>query len=589
MSRPVRVRFAPSPTGFLHIGGLRTALYNFSFARRHGGKFILRIEDTDQQRLVPGSVESLLAALRWCGIENDEGPDVGGAFGPYVQSQRLPLYASAATRLLETGHAYRCFCSAERLDSLRKSQAKRGRTPLYDRVCARLPPGESASRAAAGEAHVVRLLVPPGHSVVDDAVRGVVSFSNADVDDQVLLKSDGWPTYHLANVVDDAAMGISHVIRGQEWLPSTPKHTLLYAALNLPPPTFAHLPILLNPDRSKLSKRSGDASVQDFKAGGYLPSALVQFVAGLGWTPPPEVHQDAVLDLPTLCSSFHLGGVHKGDAVVERAKLDSLNSEHIRRAMVAASGRGGGPTHHLAPLSLSDSPFLATVRGDVLPRVQASVEALLPGGGGGRATMTTDRLPVERLNAILLAQHERVRPLSDFVDLLLPFLLRGEEEWSAWMRRRGAVEAAGRIVAAHNKAAGGAKKDSGASAPVGPPESSAPAPEPTDGDVAGVVRPILRTVSAVVHAWDGESETAWGECGAGTVGEGEAAPLTAAKAAAKASGVSPGRLLLPLRFLLTGLDVGAGLGDTLRLLGRETCIQRLRWAVEHARAQLPPQ
>jgi glutamyl-tRNA synthetase len=292
----VRVRYAPSPTGFLHLGGLRTALYNYLFARASGGTFLLRIEDTDKSRQVPGSVEGLVRALHWCGLPYDEGPplppsallhegatagghdalalllpQIGGGraspvhdCGPYVQSQRLPLYAAAAARLVEGGHAYRCFCSTERLQALREAQRRAGAASLYDRACSHIAPAEAERRAAGGEAHVIRMRVPAGQSVLNDIVVGEVRFPHGVVDDQVLLKSDGFPTYHLAAVVDDHAMAISHVIRGQEWLSSTPKHMLLYAALGWTPPAFAHLPLLLNVDKSKLSKRHGDAAVEDF-------------------------------------------------------------------------------------------------------------------------------------------------------------------------------------------------------------------------------------------------------------------------------------------------------------------------------------
>jgi len=275
----VRVRYAPSPTGFLHLGGLRTALFNFLFARANGGTYLLRIEDTDQSRQVPGSVEGLIRALHWCGVHHDEGPtlvrapDGGetiaqvGSAGPYIQSHRLPLYRATADAMLAAGTAYRCFCTPQRLAALREAQSKRSATTLYDRACLKLPPGEADRRAAAGEPHVVRLRVPDtsDHVTFQDEVVGTVRFATAVVDDQVLLKSDGFPTYHLASVVDDHAMGISHVIRGQEWLSSTPKHVLTYAALGWQPPAFAHLPLLLNPDRSKLSKRHGDAAVEDFQ------------------------------------------------------------------------------------------------------------------------------------------------------------------------------------------------------------------------------------------------------------------------------------------------------------------------------------
>lgn len=285
MHRVVRVRYAPSPTGFLHLGGLRTALYNYVFAKANNGTFILRIEDTDRSRQVPGSIEGLIRALKWCGLSYDEGPpdrsedlsragvhanleqhsDQGrGNYGPYIQSQRLSLYKQHADELLTKGHAYRCFCSKDRLDAARDARAKKGLDTLYDRACTHVGDGEAERRAGIGEPHVVRLRIPSGTTVLHDEVLGEVKFNNSVVDDQVLLKSDGFPTYHLASVVDDHAMEISHVIRGQEWLSSTPKHLILYNAFGWQPPAFAHLPLLLNTDKSKLSKRHGDAAVEDF-------------------------------------------------------------------------------------------------------------------------------------------------------------------------------------------------------------------------------------------------------------------------------------------------------------------------------------
>ena len=333
----VRVRFAPSPTGFLHIGGLRTALYNELFARRHTGTFILRIEDTDQTRYVPDAVENLIRTLEWAGIKPDEGPYLDaegqvqerGEYGPYVQSKRLEIYRRHVTQLLAEGKAYRCFCTSQTLDEMRKDQENSGRPVMYDRRCRSIKPETAEARAAAGEAHVVRLMVPAvGNTVVDDAIRGAVSFDNSVVDDQVLLKSDGFPTYHLANVVDDHLMGITHVIRGEEWLPSTPKHVLLYHAFGWNRPVFAHVPLLLNPDRSKLSKRQGDVAVEDYRKKGYLPEALVNFVALLGWNPSGT--QEIYLK-QELSDKFELAKINKGGAVFNKEKLDWLNREYIKK------------------------------------------------------------------------------------------------------------------------------------------------------------------------------------------------------------------------------------------------------------------
>lgn len=329
----VRVRFAPSPTGFLHIGGLRTALYNFLFARHHGGAFILRIEDTDQERTVPGAVENIIEMLRWVGLEFDEGPHVGGPYGPYVQSQRLELYRQQAQVLLERGAAYYAFDTPEELERMRQQQRRAGIAPKYDRFAMRnsftLPPEEVQRLLAEGAPAVIRLAVPLDREVrFTDIIRGTITVQSRDLDDQVLLKSDGFPTYHLANVVDDHFMLISHVIRGEEWIPSTPKHILLYEAFGWEPPQFAHLPLLLNPDRSKLSKRHGDVAVEDFRRQGYFPEALLNFVALLGWNPTADRE---LFTLPELIASFDLTKVNRSPAIVDRKKLDWLNAQYLRR------------------------------------------------------------------------------------------------------------------------------------------------------------------------------------------------------------------------------------------------------------------
>jgi glutamyl-tRNA synthetase len=329
----VRDRFAPSPTGYLHVGGLRTALYNFLFARKHGGTFVLRIEDTDRARFVPGAVENLTEALRWSGIEYDEGPGKDGVLGPYIQSERLSLYASHAQRLLASGNAYRCFCTPERLDLMRKDREAQRLPPRYDRRCLNLSPDEVDAKLKDGVAFAVRMKIPDGTSVrFHDVIRGEVEFSVEQIDDQVILKSDGYPTYHLANVVDDHLMKITHVIRGEEWLSSTPKHVLLYGFFGWEPPVFAHLPLLLNPDRSKLSKRQGDVAVEEYRSKGYLPEALVNFVALLGWNPGDERE---IFSLDELIAEFSLDRVGKSGAIFNIEKLNWLNAEHLRRKPMA--------------------------------------------------------------------------------------------------------------------------------------------------------------------------------------------------------------------------------------------------------------
>lgn len=335
----IRVRFAPSPTGFLHIGSLRTALYNFLFAKHHGGAFILRIEDTDQARLVPGAIESIVETLSWAGITWDEGPCLQtangrrqiverGGHGPYLQSERLGFYKKYVIELVAKGSAYRCFCSEERLAEMRKQQMAAKLPPRYDRRCRTLTAREVAAELERKTPSVIRLAVPrQGETVVNDLIHGEVRFQNALIDDQVLMKSDGFPTYHLAVVVDDHLMDISHVIRGEEWLPSTPKHILLYQAFGWDIPQFAHLPLLLNADRSKLSKRTGDVAVESYRENGYLPEALVNFIALLGWNPRADQEK---YTLNELVKSFEIEKVNRGGAVVNFEKLKWLNGAYIR-------------------------------------------------------------------------------------------------------------------------------------------------------------------------------------------------------------------------------------------------------------------
>ncbi len=324
----VRVRFAPSPTGFLHVGGLRTALYNFLFARQNNGVFILRIEDTDRARYVEGAAANLVKTLRWAGLEYDEGPGIGGPAAPYVQSERISLYKKCAAELLEKGYAYYAFDTPQELEAMRTEQEKMRISPKYDRRALRLTSEEVRQKLESGCPFVVRLKVPVTETITcDDVVRGRVEFGGDRLDDQVLMKSDGYPTYHLANVVDDHFMGVTHVIRGEEWLSSTPKHVLLYRYFGWDMPVFAHLPLLLNPDKSKLSKRQGDVAVEDYRRKGYLPEALVNFVAFLGWNPGDERE---VLSREELIRDFSLDRVGKAGAVFNVEKLQWLNAQYLR-------------------------------------------------------------------------------------------------------------------------------------------------------------------------------------------------------------------------------------------------------------------
>ena len=331
MTEQVRVRFAPSPTGNPHIGNVRTAIFAWLFARRHGGAFMIRVEDTDQGRRTEGAVEAMLDSLRWVGLDWDEGPDIGGPAGPYVQSERLGLYHDVAERLVDAGHAYRCYCTPERLSLLRSEQEESGSDTIgYDRRCRDLSKTEASRLESEGNRPVVRFKMPDdGVSTLDDIVFGHLEFENRLYDDFVALKSDGFPTYHLASVVDDHHMGISHVMRAKEWLPSVPRHVRLYAALGWDMPEFAHLPVILAPDRTKLSKRHGAASVMDYRDMGFLPEALMNYLALLGWS----LDDKSELFTPDeLTASFDLRRVSRSDAVFDFDKLVWLNGQHIRNS-----------------------------------------------------------------------------------------------------------------------------------------------------------------------------------------------------------------------------------------------------------------
>jgi len=358
MSHPrLRARFAPSPTGFLHIGGLRTALYNELLTRQQGGDFILRIEDTDRTRFVEGGIENICRSLKACGVVPNEGVWMDakgnvvqrGEFGPYIQSERVSRHKDYADQLIRMGKAYICFCSAERLEQLRKDQQLAGRPTMYDGKCRSLTHEESKKRVDAGESHVIRLKLPKeGRVKIWDVIRDDVDFDWALIDDQVIVKSDGFPTYHLAATCDDHDMEITHVIRGDEWLPSTPKHIFIYEAFSWTPPKFAHLPLLLNSDHSKISKRQGDVAVEDYLKKGYLPEALINFVALLGFNPTAD---QEIYSHDDLVSLFDLAKINKAGAVFNTEKLDWMN-EHYLRSM---------PEERYLELTL---PFIEAKTGD---------------------------------------------------------------------------------------------------------------------------------------------------------------------------------------------------------------------------------
>lgn len=385
----VRVRFAPSPTGFLHIGGLRTALYNYLFAKHNGGTFVLRIEDTDQARYVEGAEQDIIDSLNWAGITIDEGPGIGGDFGPYRQSERKDLYHKYATELTEKGHAYYAFDTVDELEEMKERLKKSGNpSPKYDSITRQsmknsltLPQDEVAKKLENGDEYVIRLKVPRRDTIkFEDTIRGIVSFDTAGLDDQVLVKSDGMPTYHLANVVDDHTMGITHVIRGEEWLSSAPKHILLYNNFGWEPPTMAHLPLIMSPTGGKLSKRKAESegipvNTRDYISGNYEPDALINFLSYLGWSPgdDSEIHT-----LKELCDLFTLERVSKGGAVFNYKKLMWYNENYLR---------------------------LRTVQ-ELLPRVK---ELAIEAG--------YDVSDDEKLTKVVELLHERVTKIDEFISM----------------------------------------------------------------------------------------------------------------------------------------------------------------------------
>lgn len=339
----VRLRFAPSPTGYLHIGGLRTALYNYLYAKQKGGKFLLRIEDTDRTRYVEGAIENLIHELKWAGVEADEGVCLDengkitevGECGPYIQSERVEkgIYNKYAEELIENGYAYYCFCSKERLDDVKNQQKADGKIPRYDGLCRGVSIEDAKKRIANGESYVIRLKLPENRDIVfEDVIKGRITINTNDMDDQVLIKADGFPTYHFAVVVDDHLMGITHIVRGDEWISSTPKHIYLYEALGFEKPIFVHLPTVLNKSGKKLSKRNDDASVEDFRLKGYLPEALINYLALVGWSPESN---EEILSLDEMVKQFSFDRVSKSGGVFDVDKLDWVNAQYIRKMEVS--------------------------------------------------------------------------------------------------------------------------------------------------------------------------------------------------------------------------------------------------------------
>lgn len=431
--RPVRVRIAPSPTGDPHVGTAYVALFNRMFAKKHGGSFVLRIEDTDQARSSVESEQAIYDSLRWCGLLWDEGPDVGGDYGPYRQSERTAIYQEHAQILLDRGWAYRCFATADELAEMRRTQKAEKRNQAYDRRYRDIDAAEVERRLAAGEPHVIRLKTPlDGETTFVDGLRGPITIGNAELDDQVLLKSDGFPTYHLANVVDDRLMGITHVIRAEEWIPSTPKHVLLYQAFGWEPAGFVHLPLLRNADKSKISKRKNPVSLNYYRDVGILPEALVNFLGRMGWSMPGEEEK---FSIDEMLAAFDFGRMSVSGPIFDLAKLDWLNGLYVRELDDAAFVErlqnwllGSDYLAQIAPLMRERIGRL----GDFVPKTTyffgepavPAVEALIPKGQDKKTAYKVAKSVVEAVDALRTWDTPSIEAV-----------LRGQVEVTGWKVR----------------------------------------------------------------------------------------------------------------------------------------------------------
>jgi glutamyl-tRNA synthetase len=428
----VRVRIAPSPTGDPHVGTAYIALFNYVFAKHHGGKFILRIEDTDRTRSTPESEAAIMRALRWVGLTWDEGPDVGGPHGPYRQSERAEIYRGEVAKLVESGAAYRCFCTAERMEKLRAEQKGKSGFMGYDGHCRGLDKATSDARAAAGEAFVIRLAMPKeGQTTVEDRLRGPVQFENTQIDDQILLKTDGFPTYHLANVVDDHLMGITHVIRAEEWLSSTPKHIVLYNAFGWTAPEWIHMPLLRNQDKSKISKRKNPVSLDYYRATGFLPEALLNYLGTMGWSISGDRER---FNLDEMIQAFTFDRISLGGPVFDLVKLSAMNANYLRSLSDAEV------VQRLRQWRLSDE-FLASLVPLVRQRIQR-MDEFMPmtefffAGDVDHSPYLKDLVPAPRtpkeVSEILLGLVEAMDVQSNFSHTALEDMVRAFAEKSGW-------------------------------------------------------------------------------------------------------------------------------------------------------------
>ncbi len=427
----VRTRFAPSPTGYMHLGGMRTALYAYLFTKKNGGKFILRIEDTDQERYVEGATEVIYRTLRDIGVDWDEGPDVGGAFGPYIQSERKGLYLPYAMQLVQEGKAYFCFCTNGELDARRAAAAAKGETFKYDKHCLRLDKAEVRRRVEAGEPCVIRLNVPEsGPASFDDLIFGHIEVDCAELDDMILIKADGMPTYNFANVIDDHLMGITHVMRGAEYLSSTPKYNLLYDAFGWDKPAYIHLTNIMRDATHKLSKRTGDAYYEDYIQKGYLREAIVNYVVLLGWNPGDERE---FFTLPELIEAFSLEGLSKSPAIFDVDKLTWMNAEYVRKLSEPAFTACALPYYERAGVSGMDKTLLCRIlqpRTEIFSQIPEMVDFLVaqPDYDAELFTNKKSKTNPEIASAVLDMVVPALEALPDWAEETLHALLIGMAE-----------------------------------------------------------------------------------------------------------------------------------------------------------------
>ncbi|KAI0389402.1 hypothetical protein F5Y17DRAFT_449027 [Xylariaceae sp. FL0594] len=507
-STAARTRFAPSPTGYVHIGSLRTALYNYLLAKATGGQFLLRVEDTDQKRLVPDAEQRLYEDLKWAGLDWDEGPDIGGPYGPYKQSDRLQTYNEHANQLLKDGRAYRCFCTPEELDSIKKLALEESRDPVYNKTCSHIPAEESAQRAADGEAHCIRFSVKseePQPSV-DDLVYGKYRSPNP-LDDFILIKRDGFPTYHFANVIDDHLMKITHVIRGAEWLISTPRHAALYDAFGWERPAFAHVGLLVDEKKQKLSKRFGGFDLASWKEKGILPVALLNYVLLLGWAPLRDGKDNSeVMDVDEMIQKFHLRFT-KGNVTVNN-KSGFLQKAHLRRQMGAADGESGSGTN------VGLSPSLARSITELIKQYEQ-------GKQGGHVPFQSGIAQIGQLLSTVQPQLDDPEKFTQYLETLsqLDANPTGSPEdfvkrhvYLLWTIPSQAHQAAleekkAQMTSLRDKETGSARKISDLAAQLYEHLEGVPEEEWEEKKIKQVLKPL---VSSIQTTAGGEKPTAWG-------------------------------------------------------------------------------